>query len=96
MPRSLFNKNFISQKMSCCQHACVYVSVCVCSFDWTEVQLCLVGLQTLTAIVGPRLWNVMVKVPAAATRLPQISFHSAASAAPPSNPNWTSTIPPPA
>lgn len=37
----------------------------------------MVALQTLTATVGPCLWNLTVNVPAAAARLPQISFHSA-------------------
>lgn len=44
----------------------VNVMCSVCRFDITEVQLCLAGLQMLTAAVGPFLWNVMVNLLAAA------------------------------
>lgn len=35
-------------------------------FDITEVQICLAGLQMLTATVGPCLWNVTVNLLTAA------------------------------
>ena len=41
----------------------------MCRFDITEVQICLAGLQMLTATVGPCLWNMRVNLPAAAAWL---------------------------
>lgn len=48
----------------------------VCRFDITEVQICLAGLQMLTATVGPCLWNMRVNLVAAAAWLVAVCFHN--------------------
>ncbi|XP_028261077.1 choline/ethanolaminephosphotransferase 1 isoform X2 [Parambassis ranga] len=63
-PDWMFFCCFAGMFMFYCAHWQTYVSGTLRFgiFDITEVQLCLAGLQMLTATVGPCLWNVTIPI----------------------------------
>ncbi|KAM7006070.1 choline/ethanolaminephosphotransferase 1 isoform 1-T2 [Tautogolabrus adspersus] len=63
-PDWMFFCCFAGMFMFYCAHWQTYVSGTLRFgiFDITEVQICLAGLQMLTASVGPSLWNMMIPI----------------------------------
>ncbi|CAG5978131.1 unnamed protein product [Menidia menidia] len=77
-PDWMFFCCFAGMFMFYCAHWQTYVSGTLRFgiFDITEVQICLAGIQMLTAAVGPCLWNMMVNLLAAAAWLSAVRLHN--------------------